>query len=154
MIQRIINELCLRVIAVDLQKQRQKQKQQHMTTATVNKTNDVIIKEYFEAMQTEINPSINYLETNQTSLDRLLAFHNNKALTKITRQYIISFLNSYKKSEEIDPLHKWIGTYNSRLRNLLRFFIWLHNPTLTPNQRLKPEIFHNVPQLRRKATRI
>ena len=43
----------------------------------LSKTNEDIIKEYFDAMQTEINPSVNYVNTN--------------------------------------PLHKWIGTYNSRI---------------------------------------
>ena len=141
-------------MVVDLHKQWRRQKRQQMTTATANKTNDAIMKEYFEAMQTEINPSVNYVITNQSSLDVLLDFHSNKPLTEITREDIITYLNSLKKSEEIDPLHRWIGTYNSRLRNLLRFFKWLYNPRLTPNQRLKPELLHNIPQLRRRETSI
>ena len=112
------------------------------------------MKEYFEATQTEIDPHINYVETNQNTLDRLLNFHNNNLLTEITREDIISFLNSYKKSEEIDPLHKWIGTYNSRLRNLIRFFKWLYSSTLAHNQRPKPKLLLNVSQLRRKETSI
>ena len=59
------------------------------------KTNDAIMKEYFEAMQTEINPSINYVKTNRNTLDRLLDFHNDKPLTEITREDIISYLNSH-----------------------------------------------------------
>jgi hypothetical protein len=57
------------------------------------------MKEYFEATQTEINPSINYVKSNQTSLDLLLKFHNDKSLTDITRKDLISYLNSLKKSE-------------------------------------------------------
>jgi hypothetical protein len=49
---RIINELRLPIIVIDLQKQRQKEKQQ-LTSAIMNKTNDTIVMEYFEAMQTE-----------------------------------------------------------------------------------------------------
>ena len=60
--------------------------------------------EYFEAMQTEINPSTNYVKTNRNTLDKLLDFHNNKFLIEITREDIISYLNSLKKAEEIDPL--------------------------------------------------
>jgi integrase/recombinase XerD len=153
MIQRIINELCLLIIVIDLQKQRQKKKLQ-LTSVIMNKTNDTIMMEYFEAMQTEINPSTNYVKTNQNTLDKLLDFHNNKLLTEITREDIISYLNSLKKSDEIDPLHKWIGTYNSRLRNLLRFFKWLYSPTLAHNQRPKPKLLLNVSQLRRKETSI
>src|SRR5215510_8101494 len=119
-----------------MRKLQQKEKQQ-LTTAyntLKNMTNDDIIKDYFETLQTEINPSINYVKTIQNSLDVLLYFHNNKPLTEITRQDIISFLNSLKKSEEMDPLHKWIGTYNSRLRNFLSFFKWLYNPKLASKQ--------------------
>jgi hypothetical protein len=46
MMQRIINELRLPIIVIDLQKQRQKEKQQ-LTSAIMNKTNDTIIMEYF-----------------------------------------------------------------------------------------------------------
>ena len=45
------------------------------------------------------------------------------------REGIISYLNSMKNSEDSDPLHKWVGTYNSRLWNLTRFFKWFYSPT-------------------------
>jgi hypothetical protein len=46
------------------------------------------MKEYFEAMQTEINPSTNYVKTSKNTLDKLLDFHNDKPLTEITRENI------------------------------------------------------------------
>ena len=57
-----------------MRKLQQKQKQQQPTAASntiKNKTNDDIMREYFEALQTEINPSVNYVRTIQTSLDVL-----------------------------------------------------------------------------------
>ncbi|HEY9388057.1 MAG TPA: hypothetical protein VIP70_13530 [Nitrososphaeraceae archaeon] len=30
----------------------------------------------------------------------------------MTRQDILAFLDSYRKTDAADPLHKWIGTYN------------------------------------------
>jgi len=81
----------------------------------LSKTHEDIIKEYFDAMQTEINPSVNYVNTNRITLNRLLEFHNNEFFLKMNREDIISYLNSPRKSEDIDPLHKWIGTYNSRI---------------------------------------
>ena len=42
MMQRIINELRLPIIVIDLQKQRQKEKQQ-LTSAILNKTNDTMV---------------------------------------------------------------------------------------------------------------
>lgn len=64
--QRIINQLCWCIIVVGLQELR---------SSIENKSNDAIMKEYFEAMQTEINPSINYVKSNQTSLDLLVLLH-------------------------------------------------------------------------------
>ena len=52
----------------------------------MNKTNDTIMMEYFEAMQAEINPSTNYVKTNRNTLDKLSDFHNNKLLTEITNK--------------------------------------------------------------------
>ena len=101
----------------------------------LSKTNDDIIKEYFDAMQTEINPSVNYVNTNRNTLNKLSHFHRNRPFAEMKREDIISYLNSLRKSDEIDPLHKWIGTYNSRIRNIIRFFKWLYYPTKEPNQR-------------------
>ena len=63
---------------------------------------------------------------------------------------IISFLNSHRKPEPLDPLHKWIGTYNNRLITLVQFFKWLYNPELPSKDRPKPDIIANLQQLRRK----
>ncbi|HET7390384.1 MAG TPA: hypothetical protein VFJ51_06135 [Nitrososphaeraceae archaeon] len=48
----------------------------------------------------------------------------------MTREDVIAYLNSCRKSEEIDPLHKWIGTYNIRRIYLQRFFKSLYNPDI------------------------
>lgn len=71
MMQRIINELRLLIIVIDLQKQRQKEKQQ-LTSAIMNKTNDTTVMEYFEAMQTEITPSSNYVNKNRNILGQVI----------------------------------------------------------------------------------
>lgn len=52
----------------------------------LSKTNEDIIKEYFDAMQTEINPSVNYVNTNRNTLNRLLEFHNNKFFLKMNKE--------------------------------------------------------------------
>ena len=88
-----------------------------MQIATTNaKTKDDIINKYFNAMQTEINPNYNYIKVNRNTLTMFSRFHkNNKLFTKMKRKDILSYLNSLRKSDEIDPLHKWIGTYNLQL---------------------------------------
>jgi hypothetical protein len=47
------------------------------------KTNEDIIKEYFDAMQTEINPSINYVKTNRNTSNKLSQFHNTIQCTRM-----------------------------------------------------------------------
>ena len=66
------------------------------------------------------------------------------------RNDIISFFNSLRKSEDEDPMHKWIGTYNSYHMSITRFFKWLEHPDLEPSARPKPQIMYNLPRLRRK----
>lgn len=72
----------------------------------VLKSNADVINEYFDAMQTEINPSNNYKKINRNTLTMLSRFHINKAFTKMKREDILSYLNSHRKSDEMDPLHK------------------------------------------------
>src|ERR671919_2124250 len=132
----------------------QKQKVTLVPKEAEIKINDEIINEYFEAMQAEINPSINYRDINRNTLNKLSRFHKNKPFIKMKREDILSCLNSLRKPDEVDPLHKWIGTYNLHIGNLTRFFKWLYNPTLEPGQRPKPKLLYNIPKLKRKETSI
>jgi integrase len=68
----------------------------------------------------------------------------------MSRNDIVSFLESFRKPETFDPLHKWIGTYNICRIHLLRFFKWLYYPNIVPGKRPKPSVIENIPQLRRK----
>ena len=72
----------------------------------------------------------------------------------MTRNDIISFLESFRKTDAADPLHKWIGTYNIFRIYLLRFFKWLYSPDIAPAKRPKPSMLENIPELRRKETSI
>jgi integrase/recombinase XerD len=55
-------------------------------------------------------------------LKLLSQFLANKPFNEMTKENILAFLYSIRKPETKDPTHKWIGTYNQRLINLLRFF--------------------------------
>lgn len=112
------------------------------------------ISKYLEVMQIETNPSKSYETSTKIILRSLSKFHNGKPFLKMERQDIISYLTSFRKSEELDPLHKWIGTYNRYHTILTKFFRWLYNPTLEPRQRPKPEVIHNIQQLRRREESI
>jgi len=56
--------------------------------------------------------------------DRHLSY---KDFTKITKNDILDYLNSLKRSEPDDTTHKWINTYNTRQAILSKFFRWLYN---------------------------
>jgi len=64
------------------------------------------------ALQTEINLTDARKDLNICTLRKFSQFHKNKLFMNITRDEIISFLNSYRETDTSDPLHKWIGTYN------------------------------------------
>jgi integrase len=87
-------------------------------------------------------------------LCRFSISHRHKPYQKLTRPEIITFVDSFRKSEEIDPLHKWIGTYNLYRVHLLRFFKWLHYPDIEPVKRPNPSIIENVSGLKRKEQSI
>ena len=87
-----------------------------------SKENASTIIDYLFSMHNEINPSINYKTNQIVTLSQLSESCNNqKPFLQMTRDDIIAYLNNCRKSEEIDPLHKWIGTYNTRRIYMLRF---------------------------------
>ena len=75
-----------------------------------NSINLDTINKYIEGIQTEINLSKNYEENTRIVLSNLSRFHEGKPFLDIGRNDIIAYLNSLRKPEEADPLHKWIGT--------------------------------------------
>jgi hypothetical protein len=80
--------------------------------------------------------------------------NSNKSFKEITRHDLLSFLDSCRKPEDIDPLHKWIGTYNLYRMRLIRFFKWLYFPDIGPDKRPKPPVIENIAQLKRKEKSI
>jgi integrase len=122
----------------------------------VSDENTRVITDYLTDMST-INPSNNYRANTVKTLYLLSANLNNKSFRLIKREDILQYLNSGKKSEDVDPLHKWVGTYNMKRMVLLRFFKWLHYPKLNNSQRKKadlPPVFQNITQLKRKEKSI
>ncbi len=113
--------------------------------------NQKIINDYIQARQTETNLASSTQVVTSDTLNRFSRFVN-KNFNDVTRNDIISFLNSVRKSETQDFIHKWIGTYNLYLMTISTFFKWLYHPDLSPKERPKPEVLLNVKQLKRKDT--
>src|SRR5919197_1224857 len=119
------------------------------------KENVLTICEYMSSLRSEINPSDNYRRDNIIMLcDLSIFFSNAKSFKEITREDLLSFLDSYRKAENVDPLHKWIGTYNLFRMQLMRFFKWLYHPNVEQKKRPKPPVIENIPQLKRKEKSI
>jgi hypothetical protein len=87
-------------------------------------------------------------------IGKVSRFHNQKPFREITRDDIISYLDSLRKPESVDPMHKWIGTYNQQKIQITRFFKWLYNPDIEADKRPKPKVVENIPKLRRKEKSI
>ena len=87
-------------------------------------------------------------------LCRFSKYNDDKTFKDLTRTNILGFLDSFRKTEDQDPLHKWIGTYNIYRMHLLRFFKWLYYPDIEPDKRPKPSVIENIPKLRRKETSV
>ncbi|HEX9320464.1 MAG TPA: hypothetical protein VF884_16140 [Nitrososphaeraceae archaeon] len=84
------------------------------------------LEEYLLDMKRDINASENYTELTRRAIKKL-GIVDYKSLTRFD---IIKILDTLRKSEESDPLHKWIGTYNLYIVILKRFFKWMVIPNV------------------------
>jgi integrase/recombinase XerD len=117
-----------------------------------SKENALTIANYILTMKTEINLSRHHKENQIQTLCYLSRYHQNKKIpfTKMTRDDILEYLDTHRKPEDVDPQHKWMGSYNLRRSYFLRFFKWLYFPDLHPDKRPVPDVMKNIPQLKRK----
>src|SRR5438093_9203831 len=113
-----------------------------------------IICDYISSLKTEINPSDRYRKDTIILHCTFSSFFKTKQFKEMTREDVLSFLDSYRKLENIDPLHKWIGTYNLYRTQLVRFFKWLYFPDIEQKKRPKPSMIENIPKLKRKEESI
>lgn len=125
---------------------------QHLRSA--GQINDTAIIDYIVTMKSEVNLSDHHRRDLIEVLSRFSKYNDNKSFKDLKRSDVIAFLETYRKTEAQDPLHKWIGTYNIYRIHLMRFFKWLYNPDIEPNQRPKPAAIENIPQLKRKEKSI
>ena len=121
---------------------------------SISEANAATIVEYIAAMKSEVNLSDHYRKDVIEALSRFSKYNNNKPFKDVTRTNILEFLDSFRKPETSDPLHKWIGTYNIFRIYLLRFFKWLYYPDIEPAKRSKSLVIENIPQLKRKEKSI
>ena len=104
-------------------------------TQNVSPQNALSIVEYVLAMKIETNISDSYRTYTIQTLSLFSRFSKNKSFTEMRREDVLLYLNSSRKDDTLDPLHKWIGTYNFRRVILKRFFKWLYYPNDEPKKK-------------------
>lgn len=127
----------------------------------IRREDALTVLDYMISLNAEVNPSVNYRKDILKCLTKFIAFCRSNSfissvqiLKQLERKDVLAFLDSFKKSEITDPLHKWVGTYNLYRVHLIRFFKWLRNPDLESDKRPKPSQVENIRQLKRKEKSI
>jgi integrase len=126
----------------------------------LSKENALVVAEYAVAMKREVNPRPNYLKyTIQylSELSRCIGLEK-RFKDDMTREDILYYLDSHRKTENEDQLHRWIGSYNLKCLTIIRFFKWLYYPNIANPKRRnelykserKPECIIDIPRLKRK----
>jgi hypothetical protein len=104
---------------------------------SIGEDNIATIVKYIAVTKSETNLSDSYRKDLIALLSRFSKYNDNKPFKDLTRVNIISFLDSLRKTETQDPMHKWIGTYNLFRIFLLRFFKWLYYPDIEPRKTIQ-----------------
>jgi integrase len=121
----------------------------------LSEDNALVITNYILSVKSETNMSDHYRITLIKVLSKLSVFTGNKPFRSMTRRTdILAFLDSINKSERVDPMHKWIGTYNLYNAIFTRFFKWLYSPDIPPTDRPKPSVVENIGRLKRREISI
>jgi hypothetical protein len=116
--------------------------------------NALTIVNYVLTQKTEVNIADTYRLNIISTLIVLSKFLNHKPFRDMTEEDIVLYLDSLRKLEASDPLHKWIGTYNEKRQRLVKFFRWLYNPDKMDSDRQTPEFMKHIPDLKRKEQSI
>jgi integrase/recombinase XerD len=125
----------------------------------LSKENALTVSDYIIAMKREVNPRLSYKKSIiQTIAELSKTIGIARKFIDITRDDLLSYLDKYRKPENEDPSHKWIGSYNTKLIVLSRFFKWLHYPDVDDPKRRnelsalekKPDCIMGIRQLKRK----
>jgi hypothetical protein len=75
---------------------------------STGKDNATIITRYIAVMKNEVNLSDNYRRDIIEVLSRFSRYYDNKPFKDLTRIDVVTFLDSFRKTEAQDPMHKWI----------------------------------------------
>jgi integrase len=126
----------------------------------ISRENANTICDYLMANRRENNVGVHIIKLKiQTLVNFSQYIGTGKLLSKesdyITKRDVQMFLDRYRKDERVDPLHRWIGSYNLKLIILLQFFKWLYDPdNPEPRSRKAPGIVAGIKRYKRKEDSI
>jgi hypothetical protein len=116
--------------------------------------NALNIIDFILTQKREVNISDTYRLNTISTLVLLSKFLNHKAFIDMKPEDILLYLDSLRKQEAFDPLHKWVGSYNVKRQRFIKFFRWLYNPDKIPSARQTPEFIEQIRSLKRKEQSI
>jgi len=128
---------------------------------SVNMQNAIMLYEFLQSEHNMQNVKASTISTHIKAICLFNKYLGYKNFEKITKEDIISYLGSLKKTESNDPNHKWIGTYNTRQMVLNKFFRWLYNYYYQHNKEngeldqknwITPPCMQGIKQLSRKES--
>ena len=121
----------------------------------ISKRNSAYIIGYIiNELKRENNASVNYVRMNIYAIVDLVKHCKKSDMRIITREDVIAYLDSLKKTETQDPMHKWIGTHSLHRVILSKFFKWLYFSDIEQKKRPKPNVVENIPKYKRKEISI
>src|SRR5690348_12492176 len=87
----------------------------------LSEENALTVCNYIIAFKHEVNPRPSYIQSTIQFLSELSkAVGVEKRFEDFPKDDILLYLDSYRKPENEDPMHKWIGTHNLKLVTLVR----------------------------------
>lgn len=118
---------------------------------SINPGNGLTICRYISAEVTEMNIKQSTKEGKIKVLIWLSTFLQPIPFHKMTKQNILSYLDSLRRPLSEDPTQRWVGSYNSRQMILNKFFRWLYNSDEPdPKRRITPVCMRGVKKLPRQ----
>src|SRR4029453_9301293 len=94
----------------------------------MEQTNSTLLVEYLYSRTREGNLKPASRANTIDRLSRLSIFYKNKSFRDMTTEDIFTYLDSLRRTESDDPMHRWIGKYNLSVIKIISFFKWLYEP--------------------------
>jgi hypothetical protein len=131
-------------VTADLKRYRIKQ------LRNVGESNLELLTEYLNSKIREGNLKPATRASTIDRLFRLSLHHRQKSFRQMTTEDVYSYIDTIRRTESDDPLHKWIGSYNLSVTKIISFFKWLYEPDAHSTKRHVPSFLSNLKCLKRK----